>query len=314
MSKKRKYEKILALSVMIIGTVACAALAWFRLVISPQVNIVYMVNSGYVPYMMVSLESAIANKNKSSRYDIHILAEDFTALDSENIRKMSGNKVNITIYPTRKLALDKSRLGRFSSFGITLQKLFIADYLPGVKKVLYLDADTLVQSDLTELYKTKLDGDYAAAVKDGLMYQFPEHVAAINPQHKDFYFNSGIMLLNLEKIRSDDIMRRTVIYFNTHNEIFGDQDVLNVVFGGKVKPLSYRYNCNSTFFEEKDAAFLSAFYGESVPQTTREVYDRAAILHFAGHKPWTSWFSHSYLKPLWQQYAAQVAAKYKISF
>ncbi len=313
MAEKRKYGKVFVLST-IIGVAICAVIAWGYTIISPQINIVYMINSKYVPYMMVSLESVIANKDMSSRYNVYILAENFTPEDIATIRKISGKNVGIIIRPTRKLALDKRHLGRFSSFDITLQKLFIADYLPDVKKVLYLDADTLVQSDLAELYKTGISRDYAAAVKDGLMYQFPEHIAAVNPQHKDFYFNSGIMLLNLEKIRRDEIMRRAVIYFNTHNEIFGDQDVLNVVFDGRVKPLSYRYNCNSTFFEEKDAAFLSSFYEESVPQTTREVYDRAVILHFAGHKPWTQWFNHSYLKPLWQYYASQAAAKYKISF
>ena len=63
------------------------------------------------------------------------------------------------------------------------------------------------------------------------------------------------MLLNLAQIRKDDIMQRAVIYFNTHNEVFGDQDVLNVVFGSKVVPLSYRYNCNSTFLKKRMQRF-----------------------------------------------------------
>ena len=106
------------------------------------------------------------------------------------------------------------------------------------------------------------------------MYQFPGDVACMDLGGREFYFNSGVMLLNLAQIRKDDIMRRAVIYFNTHNEVFGDQDVLNVVFGSKVVPLSYRYNCNSTFFEEKDAAFLSKFFNETVPQNPREAVQR----------------------------------------
>lgn len=309
MVKKLKFLGAFLLAVVISG-VALVLVLWR----TPEVNIVYMANSNYLPYMMVSMESAVMHKNKNSRYHIHVIAENFTAKDEEIVQKIAGDKITVTLYPAKKLNLDMRHLGRFSSFGIALQKLFIADYLSNVDKVLYLDADTLVQGDLTGIYTIGLRDSYAAAVKDGLMYQFPEHVAGLNLANPEFYFNSGVMLLNLDKIRKDDIMRRAVIYFNTHNEIFGDQDVLNAVFAGKVRPLSYRYNCNSTFFEEKDAAFLSTFYQEPVPQTPREVYDNAVILHFAGHKPWTPWFKHSYLQPLWQGYAGKAAAKYQISY
>lgn len=301
--------------VLLFAAVLLASAVCIVLMFRPRaVNIVYMADARYLPYVMVSLESAIASKNKGTQYHVHIIAKDFAPEDTAKIRKMAQDDVTIELYPAREPKLDYARLGRFSSFKISLQKLFIADYLPSLGKVLYLDADTLVQADLSEVYETDLRGKYAAAVKDGLMYQFPGHVADMDFGGREFYFNSGVMLLNLAQVRKDDIMRRAVIYFNTHNEVFGDQDVLNVVFGSKVVPLSYRYNCNSTFFEEKDAAFLSKFFNETVPQNPREVYDSAAILHFAGHKPWTPWFSHSYLKPLWYRYAAQVAEKYQMTF
>jgi len=266
------------------------------------VQLVYMVDSKYVPYMTVSLYSAIKNKNKFSRYNVHIIADNLSREEQEEIKKLEDETIKISFYPTRKLDLDFSHLGRFASFKTALQKLFIAEYLSNIDKVLYIDADTLVQSDLSEVYNMPLRGYYVAAVKDGLMYQFPEHIREINLEWRKFYFNSGIMLLNLNKIREDKVMDEAVRYFHTNYEVFGDQDVLNVVFGDKVQKLSYRYNCNSTFFEEKSAKFLSNFYDEPIPNNTREVYENAVILHFAGHKPWTIWFNHSYLKPLWQSY------------
>lgn len=276
------------------------------------VEIVYMADSKYLPYMMTSLHSAVKNKKRTTRYNVHVIAQDFSEDDIKKLQQMAEETVHIKIYPAEEIKLDMSHLGRFASFKISLQKLFIGEYLKETDKVLYLDADTLVQKDLSAVYRTSLRGYYAAAVKDGLMYQFPEHITEIGLEKHKFYFNSGVMLLNLNKIREDNIVKKAVIYFNTHQEVFGDQDVLNVVFADKVKPLSYRYNCNSTFFEEKDAAFLSEFYGEPVPSTPLEVYKNAVILHFAGHKPWTEWFNHSYLKPLWQTYANEVQAKYNI--
>ena len=270
------------------------------------VHLVYMADSKYLPYMMTSLYSVVKNKNKSTIYQVHVIAKDFNKEDKATLQKLANKNVKINIYDAKEMNLDLNHLGRFASFNISLQKLFIADYLTEQNKVLYMDADTLVLKDLSKVYNTPLKDVYVAAVKDGLMYQHPEHITELNLRNNKFYFNSGVMLLNLNKIRQDKIINAATIYFNTHQEVFGDQDVLNVVFKGKVQPLSYRYNCNSVFFEEKDAAFLSEFWGENVPSTPREVYDNATVLHFAGHKPWTEWFTHDYLKPLWQQYNTEL--------
>lgn len=275
------------------------------------VHLAYMTDSKYAPYTMVSIYSAIKNKKENSVYHIHIIGKDLKERDKKELQKLANKKVKIKIYEAQDLNLDLSHLGRFQGFEIALQKLFIANYLNEIDKVLYLDADTLVQEDLSAVYQTDLKQNYVAAVKDGLMYQHPEHIAEINLSWRNFYFNSGIMLLNLSKIRQDKIINRAIIYFNTHQEVFGDQDILNVVFKEKVKPLSYRYNCNSTFFEEKDACFLSAFYSEKISPNPKEVYDNAAILHFAGHKPWTVYFNHIYLKSLWQKYADEMKVKYQ---
>ena len=273
-----------------------------------------MVDSKYLPYAMVSLDSAITNKKTSTQYNVYFIAKDFTKEDITKLKQMEKKDVKIIIYPTEEKNLDYPRLGRFSSFKISLQKIFLAEYLLEIKKVLYLDADTLVQKDLSELFATDISKEYVGAVKDGLMYQYPEHIEEIGLKDRDFYFNSGVMLLNLDKIRKENIIRKAIIYFNTHNEIFGDQDVLNVVFGQKIKPLSYRYNCNSTFFEEKDDKFLSNFWNETVPENDKDVYDGAAILHFAGHKPWSDWFNNQYLKTLWHKYATNTKIKYKITY
>jgi lipopolysaccharide biosynthesis glycosyltransferase len=286
----------------------------FLLASKNKVNLAYMVDSKYLPYAMVSLDSAITNKKTSTQYNVYFIAKDFTKEDITKLKQMEKKDVKIIIYPTEEKNLDYPRLGRFSSFKISLQKIFLAEYLLEIKKVLYLDADTLVQKDLSELFATDISKEYVGAVKDGLMYQYPEHIEEIGLKDRDFYFNSGVMLLNLDKIRKENIIRKAIIYFNTHNEIFGDQDVLNVVFSKKIKPLSYKYNCNSTFFEEKDAKFLSDFWNENVSENDKDVYDGATILHFAGHKPWTDWFANQYLKTLWHKYATNTKIKYKITY
>ncbi len=303
-------KKSVYLSFLVIVLLVCGIFASYP----TKINIVYISDSKYLPYMMVSLNSAILNKDERTKYHIHVIGKDISPQDVKLLKNMQQKNIIIDIYPAKELNLDYTHLGRFASFKISLQKLFIAEYLPHLDKVLYVDADTLVQKDLSRIYQTNIRGKYVAAVKDGLMYQAPEHMVELQLKNPTFYFNSGVMLLNLDNIRQDDIMRKAVIYFNTHNEVFGDQDVLNSVFSGKTVSLSYLYNCISTFFEEKTADFLTAFWQEKVWNNQQEVYENAAILHFAGHKPWTTMFQNPYLKSLWWQYAEKTKAKYHIAF
>ena len=298
--------------------IGCAVLIFVSILIyfsyPKKVNLVYMCDSNYLQYVITSLDSAITHKKKTTYYNVYIIAKDFTLKDEENIKKLEQSHVKINIIKATERNLNYASLGRFSSFKIALQKIFIAEYLSNVDKVLYLDADTLIQDDLSSLYNTNIKKYYVAAVKDGLMYQFPDHIIEIGLNWRKFYFNSGVMLLNLSKIRKDDKINDAIKYFNNNKEVFGDQDVLNVVFGKDVTSISYLYNCNSVYFEKENAQFLSNFYQEAVPQTPREVYNNAKILHFAGHKPWTPWFEHSYLKPLWWEYRNKAKTKYNIEF
>lgn len=278
------------------------------------VHIVYMSDKKYLPYMAVSINSAIKNKKPTSYYEFHIIAKDFAPQDIKLLKGITSENIGINIYNAKELKLDYTHLGRFKNFTVSLQKLFISDYLPDLDKVLYLDADTLVQKDLNKLYHTDISNVYVGASKDGLMYQYPEHIKEIGLEWRNYYFNSGVMLLNLKKIREDSVVKKSIRYFHSHYEVFGDQDVLNVVFGDKIKPISYLYNCNSTFFEERDNAFLSEFFGEVVLPTNIDTYKNATILHFAGYKPWTKWFDNNYLKQLWNSYAYDTKIKYNIPF
>ena len=99
-----------------------------------KVNLGYMVDSKYLPYAMVSLNSAITNKKNSTHYNVYFIAKDFTKEDVAKLKQMERSDVKIIIYPTEEKNLDYPRLGRFSSFKISLQKIFLAEYLLELKK------------------------------------------------------------------------------------------------------------------------------------------------------------------------------------
>lgn len=273
------------------------------------VNITLITDSRYTPPTMVVMSSAIKNKCPASIYNFYIIAENITPADKnalQNLKNLAPETVNINIIEKKEPNLPYENMQRFLQYKVGMHKIYLPDTLQNLDKVIYMDGDTLVQKDLRQLFETDVSNVYAAVAKDGIYYRFPKEMAEMGLDKRGFYFNSGVMLLNLKLQRQDNIVKKLEEYIAAHTDFYGDQDVLNVVFGDKLKLMSYRYNCISTFFEADGLDFLSGYFGEKLPQNTTDIYKNAAIIHYAGDKPWQEDYKPPFLKELWFKYYNEI--------
>jgi lipopolysaccharide biosynthesis glycosyltransferase len=205
-------------------------------------------------------------------------------------------------------------------------KLWIDKLLPvTLESVIYLDCDTLVSTSLAPL---------AALVP--MLCQSRCPLAAVRDiglpcGHKGLqpfgwedapYFNSGVMLLDLNRMRSErlgDAVRVWVCNADAKGLIYRDQDVLNLLFHGCWLELDFRWNVqgmgtygdNRTKCESPDRPKL--FEVEEWTAIQREAY----VVHFTGEaqpglsaylseycktptKPW-AWFCHHPMQQAWFQ-------------
>ena len=153
--------------------------------------------------------------------------------------------------------------GNYSAY----YRLKIGSILPqSITKCVYLDVDMLVLVDLRELFAIDLKGKICGAVMDyysanrvlkSKTETYPPIDLSVN------YFNSGIMLIELELWRKENIENRIFeiagnYYCPTH-----DQDILNAVMLGKVYKLSIKWNilvyvyCNATCLDDKGKINIS---------------------------------------------------------
>lgn len=270
-----------------------------------EVNIVLITDSRYTPPTMTSMYSAIKNKCENSIYNFYIVTENITPQDKEalyQLKNIAPQSVNITIIAREEPDLPYEHMQRFLQYKVGMHKIYLPEILKNLDKVIYMDGDTIVLKDLRQLYDIDVSAVYAAVAKDGIYYRFPKEMEEMGLDKRGFYFNSGVMLYNLSLQRQDNIVSKLIDYIKTHEDFYGDQDVLNVVFGDKLKLMSYRYNCISTFFEADDLNFLSQYYGEPLPKDTFYIYENATIIHYAGDKPWQENYKPLYLKELWFRY------------
>lgn len=138
---------------------------------------------------------------------------------------------------------------------IILLRVCLPDILD-CDKVLHLDADTIINDDLTPVWETDVEGKWFAAV--------PEYVGVYKP-YRDKYYNAGVMLYNLEQMRKDNIVPKFLDEINNKQYRFPEQDILNR-FGvpDKAVDLPVRYN----------ESFCCGYTQEP------------AIVHYAGYGNW----------------------------
>ena len=163
-------------------------------------------------------------------------------------------------------------------------RFFLTELLPDVERILYLDADTIVLDSLQALWETDLDGCHVGAVTNVFQEDHIPLPARLGLEPRD-YFNSGVLLMNLDLMRRDGSTAALFEYARANAErlVWPDQDVLNAVLGPTRRRLAPRWNCMTSVLRFPWAAYV--FSAEELEEARR----RPAIRHFEGpsvNKPW----------------------------
>jgi lipopolysaccharide biosynthesis glycosyltransferase len=163
-------------------------------------------------------------------------------------------------------------------------RIFLPDLLPDADRILYLDVDTIVTDALEPLVDVSLDGFYLGAVTNVFQENHLHRSRELGLAGPEVYFNSGVLLMNLDEMRRDrcPAALRDYAIENDRNE-WPDQDALNVVLGGRRLPLHPRWNVMNSLLRFPWSAEV---FG---PDVVREAIARPAIRHFEGpghNKPW----------------------------
>lgn len=164
-------------------------------------------------------------------------------------------------------------------------RVFLGELLPDLDRILYVDADTIVMDSLAPLAELELGDAYVAAVRNLFMPEHADRPARLGIPPGQVYFNSGVLLLNLDAIRRDDCQRDLLELARSGDErlVFPDQDALNLVLGPRMRELHPRWNAMNSVLVFPWAR--ETFSGEAI-EVARV---NPAIRHYEGpgmSKPW----------------------------
>ena len=264
-------------------------------------DIVFATSDLYSKPAMVTITSLLMNN--TSVKDIHIyyvengVSDDNKALLVELVEKQYGRKIDFIPMPESLNQIS----GLLRTNAIAYSYCYFQDILPDyVEKVLLLEGDTIVVDKLDEFYDTDID-DYYLAATDDLQSEYCKEKLGL--QKDSPYFNSGVMLLNLRKMRADDISNEItkVIQSGRAKFLYEVQDEMNVLFEGKFKLLPPKFNCTTAIFlfDYKD---MKRYRWPSTCCTEKEFIEareHPVVVHFTKNqiiqsRPWIKECSHPY--------------------
>lgn len=265
-----------------------------------SVVVVLACNNNYVPYTAVALKSIVENAKQNRRYEVYILTTDISIENQERLsnifnddKRFSFSCINI------KVGVNKSGFaGRWHITGETFYRFYILSLFANTKKVLYLDCDLVINADVADLFDTELGDNYLAAAKDidfagAIKQKFGQRLymqTAIGLDDCDEYFQAGVLLFNIPKMKEKADATELVNIYNMKKWFYMDQDILNHVYKGKIVYLPQSWNCIMNW---KNCATSRMEVLKKAPFALYDEYMHARqqpkIVHFAGcQKPWNT--------------------------
>ncbi|HFI0293435.1 TPA: glycosyltransferase [Streptococcus suis] len=236
-------------------------------------NLAFTVSDSYIDYMGTTLYSIMVHTGKSP-VSVYVLTSDISDYSRFKLQKLEDRFynliINIVVVDTKQfeeLPLNRSHITRPEVYF----RMAFASLLPDLDRILYLDSDILAQKDLQPLWETPLDGAYMAAVSEPPSEDAFNYRRSIGMTDPTYYFNSGVLLMDLKKIREDKIES---LLFECGHAIkdkirLQDQDIINVALEGKIKVLDPIYN-----------------YGYMERQANLRREADIVLNHFSLEKPW----------------------------
>lgn len=260
-------------------------------------NIVFGIDDKYVPHVAACINSLLEH-NSARSFHFFILSLDIS-LDRRNLlqRWIDSQKHKVTF-----INIDNSitklfpiKLNDYISPASYL-RLLIPQLLPStISKVLYVDGDVIFKGSISELLNMDISNYAAAAVEDA-----PNNgPSRLGYDEKYSYFNAGILLLNLDYLRSIDFTRKAFDYImiNAYKITSHDQDVMNALLFGKVLYLPIIWNMLDCYYIRPFQ--IANIYKKDIKQYKK----KALVIHFSGRlKPWHYGCRH----PLKKMYKAQI--------
>lgn len=245
--------------------------------INKEIPIFFTIDDNYAPFLSVALNSAIKNSSTLNRYKAIVLHQDLSDENKRRLKALETEHFAVDFIPMQSgLESITDRMSnrlRCDYFTLTIYfRLFIATMFPQYNKGVYIDSDVVLTGDVAELYGIDIGDNLIGACADKSVVDVPElanYMENAVGVDRHEYINSGVLLMNLKKLREVRFDEHFLNLLNTYHFdcIAPDQDYLNAICNGKIHYLDEQW--------------------DAMPNDGQPPLERAKLIHYnLFAKPW----------------------------
>ncbi|QNI32252.1 glycosyltransferase family 8 protein [Alloacidobacterium dinghuense] len=264
------------------------------------IPVLFCIDGAFWQHVAVSIASLLEN---NARNTFRIFVASVSEMDGVEVTKLKsmierkGSCLETIVYSQ---ATNYHHLPTHSHLTFAMYlRLFMTEYIDhSLDKILYLDSDIIICSDIEELWSFSLGDAYVGAAREPYNRRQREPLG-FSPT--DLYVNSGVMLVNLKQWRADQVLPRLLDFAERNQAIIHspDQDTINSVFRGRICDIGYQWNWQALF-----PRFAPAELGLD-RETFASLRLMPKLVHYTSkYKPWFyRWQPH--YKEIYYKYLAQ---------
>lgn len=262
------------------------------------IHIAFCVNDAFVAYVLVTLKSILRNRVSDVCMTIHILTDYVSIRNGEKLKELISRYKNVemNIHVVDDASLQNLEVKNFTIYA--WYRILLPDILSqDIHRVLYLDADTIVEDDLSWLFQIDMDNNSIAAVIDDSAFYDSTYERCGYDKNK-LYVCSGVLLMNLDYWRKYDLSKKILEWGEKNSTLvkYPDQDAINYVCQDTKIMLPLRYNIVVPYFRMKE--FSQGGYASQL----LDCIERPAIIHYCRNKPWLKDMPFHPMRQNWMKY------------
>lgn len=273
------------------------------------VVVVFASNEKFAPALGVCIQSMLEHIKSEHFYDVLVLESNLSEDSKGRLVKMCSQYQQVSLRffnPTGMLSGRKLQKNATDHISMeTYYRFLIADIFPSCEKVLYLDCDTVILSDVADLFATDLgDAVLGTALDPEIPGQLKSDDTSLASYFKevlqmdvsDPYLQAGVLLLNLVRMRSLHSVDEWLGIAGSRTYRYNDQDILNKECKGHLHLLDLSWNVVVDCNHRRLPIIMQGPH--QVSQAYLEARKHPKLIHYAGfEKPWdapTSDFAYEF--------------------
>ena len=203
-----------------------------------KIHIAMAFDKRHIYQTLVSMTSALENNNKNENILVYhlLLSYNFNMSKISIIESLKEKYDFRTNYYKIPKLFKKMR--RWRNSDTIYYKLLIPIIFPDFERIIFLDSDTLIFKDISEMFNLPFNDTYILG--------YPFHTADSLYKfgiHSKNYINAGVILINIKKIREDGKDLELINFTKKKGKrlFFLEQDAINYVYLKKIGLLPLKY-------------------------------------------------------------------------